>query len=331
MTLLQQPITERNRTLCIDSGWQCCVRPPASVEHPDQLTDDAAEWIPAEVPGTVASALQSAGRWDFAAPIDLDAFDWWFRTEFSAAASDSNHPRWLYFDGLATLAEVWLNGEPVLTTDNMFRSYRVDVSSMRQTSNELAIVFRSLKHDLQRKRPRPKWKTNLVQHQQLRWRRTSLLGRIPGWSPPVPPIGPWREIRLVTGPVQLQDRRISTRCDGGTGIVSVNARIIAGIPLSDAELHIGGSVHSLDIIETDCEIALSGEGASPIRPCGGRTRTARPNCCLAKSWSRRLIRNGIISRAATSAFATWKSTPATAVSESASTACRSSAAAPAGR
>ena len=33
-------------------------------------------------------------------------------------------------DGLATLADVWLNGRRLLVADNMFRAYRVDVSRL---------------------------------------------------------------------------------------------------------------------------------------------------------------------------------------------------------
>ena len=50
----------------------------------------------------------------------------------------------LCFDGLATLAEVWLNGQLLLTTDNMFRGYRVDVAPHLRAQNELVLGFRSL-------------------------------------------------------------------------------------------------------------------------------------------------------------------------------------------
>ena len=122
------------------------------------------------------------------------------------------------------MAEVWLNGDLLFTSDNMFRAYRVDISKLLLADNELVIGFRSISHDLQKKRSRPRWKTNLINHQQLRWRRTTLLGRIPGWSPPVPAIGPWRAIRIENSPVSLTGLRIQTRLDGSTGIVTIQAR-----------------------------------------------------------------------------------------------------------
>ena len=36
----------------------------------------------------------------------------------------------------------------------------------------------------------------MLEQQQLRWVRTTLLGRTPGWSPPAAPVGPWRDVWL---------------------------------------------------------------------------------------------------------------------------------------
>src|SRR4051794_17452787 len=98
------------------AAWQCCARPAGAVMHPDQL-HDVRDWLPAQVPGTTASALATAGRWSLDQPYDFDAADWWFRTTFRSPGSTCR----LRFDGLATLAEVWLNGERLAVSDNMFR------------------------------------------------------------------------------------------------------------------------------------------------------------------------------------------------------------------
>jgi beta-mannosidase len=139
------------------------------------------------------------------------------------------------------LAEIWLNGRLLLATDNMFRAYRLDIAPFLEPHNELVIGFRSLTRDHGRKRPRPRWKTYLVQHQQLRWRRTSLLGRIPGWSPPVPPVGPWRAVRLETAPVCVSDVRLSSALEGTTGVVALQARIHSAMPIDEARLRVAGN------------------------------------------------------------------------------------------
>jgi beta-mannosidase len=62
--------------------------------------------------------------------------------------------------------------------------------------NELVIRFHSLDRLVKAKRPRPRWKAPMIENQQLRWFRTTLLGRTPGWSPPAAAVGPWRDVWL---------------------------------------------------------------------------------------------------------------------------------------
>jgi beta-mannosidase len=78
----------------------------------------------------------------------------------------------------------------------MFRATRVEVDFAARETNRLAIRFRSLAPRSPRSGPRPRWKTALVKEQNLRWFRTTLLGRIPGWSPADRARGPWRAIAL---------------------------------------------------------------------------------------------------------------------------------------
>jgi beta-mannosidase len=228
------------------AAWSCCAQPPGAVTHPDQLFA-AADWLPATVPGTVAAALQANGRWDFDRPRELDAEDWWYRTTFEAPDLPAGMPCHLCLDGLATLAEVWLNGQRLLTTDNMFHAYRLNVGPYVRPRNELVLSFRSLTEDLKRKRPRPRWKTNLVSHQQLRWYRTSLLGRIPGWSPPVPPVGPWRAVRLDTRPFTVSELRLASRTEGGTGVVTLSARVEGTASPGRALLQVGDVATAVDV------------------------------------------------------------------------------------
>ena len=264
---LAEEIAERHDTAVINLGqWECCAQKPGSISHPDQL-EFCSDWLTATVPGTVASALAAADQWDFDHPQDIDSTDWWFRTSFSSSDESRRQSCILRLDGLATLAEVWLNGERLLTTDNMFRRYRIDVSSQLQSENELVIGFRSLAEDLKRKRTRPRWKTNLVNNQQLRWHRTTLQGRIPGWSPPAPAIGPWRQICLETGPILLDDLQLNSRLDGTTGIVAITARIACTASVRRVFLRIGSVVTPLSF-ETDTEmISVCGEARlSSVKP-----------------------------------------------------------------
>lgn len=231
--------------------WSCCSHRPGRITSPNQLDDVASEWLPAAVPGTVAQALADAGQWDMQRPPSIDDLDWWYRTAFTFPSDVVQCC--LCFDGLATLAEVWLNGELRLQTDNMFRSYRLDISTFLQPDNELVIGFRSLTANLQTKRPRPRWKTNLVNQQQLRWLRTNMLGRIPGWSPPVPTIGPWRSVRIESTEVIVSDQHIVTQVEGDVGVVSFEAKLYSTAPIGTLRLHVGTTETELtQLDDADC-------------------------------------------------------------------------------
>lgn len=204
----------------LTAGWSLAATTPGGVTTPQQLNAESLEWIPGIVPGTAAQALRESGKWDFDRPMDFDASDWWYQCRFNCDDASVGQRRFLCFDGLATLAEIWLNGELILHSGNMFQLHEVDVTRLLHASNDLAICFRSLNQALAERRPRPRWKTKLVSHQQLRWFRTTLLGRIPGWTPPVAPVGPWKFIRLESRyGVSLADFNIQTSLQGVTGIV----------------------------------------------------------------------------------------------------------------
>lgn len=171
---------------------------PGQFAAPPAEDDLAWEAIDALMP--VAAARRANGRWRLDdAPYRFDAQDWWFRLRFDAPAPAHGSTQVLGLDGLATLAEVWLNGRSLLQSDNMFVAHECDVTGSLQTgANELVMVFRALDAALAQARPRPRWRTPMVAHQQLRWFRTTLLGRTPGWSPPAAVVGPWRRVWLAT-------------------------------------------------------------------------------------------------------------------------------------
>ncbi len=211
----------------LTSGWEITHTPPDAVSGPGEALCQL-HWLPAPTLGTVAAILRDTGAWNFDTPRRFDAEDWWYRLRFAAADAAADGPRLLGFDGLATIADAWLNGEHLLASDNMFLSHAVPVQLRSETDNELLLRFRALDPLLQARRPRPRWRAPLVEHQQLRWFRTTLLGRIRGWCPPVAPVGPWRPIWLET--LRTLDHgtpSLRTRVKDGVGTVEVSCRIEA--------------------------------------------------------------------------------------------------------
>lgn len=210
---------EGNRRIAIVDDWELAAAPAGS------SIDDSAtwQWLPARVPGTAAAALSAAQQWDFESTRWLDAEDFWWRTQIDAAAGAAV----LGFDGLATLADVWLDRSLILSSNNMFVAHEVPV--LLHGKHELLIRCRALAPELARKRARPRWRVPMLEQQQLRWFRTSLLGRTPGWSPPCPPIGPWRSIwleerRFTVGDIELRSE-LTHSGDIDTGIVAIAATL----------------------------------------------------------------------------------------------------------
>ena len=176
-------------------------------------------WLPIPGPMTAAAALRELGQWSLdGPPRDFDAQDWWYAAHFDARAMDDAV---LGFDGLATSAEVWLNGTPLLNSSNMFVAHQVRAgTALRERGNELLFRFAALQPELARRRPRPRWRTPMVANQQLRWWRTTLLGRTPGWSPPCAPVGPWRDLWLSDE--ATASHRLVATVEGDDGVLALD-------------------------------------------------------------------------------------------------------------
>src|SRR5205814_6170331 len=213
----------------IPAGWE--VLPTGAGAYADPATLVGGDWLPATVPGTVAA---SARGWTGTPPAlsAPDGHDWWYRCSFTADVT-AGALATLHLDGLATIADVWLNGTYLHASRNMFLAHALDVTDRlrRGRSNDLVVRFAALAPLLAHRRPRPRWRTRLVAQQNLRWYRTTLLGRIPSWSPGPAPVGPWRPVVLtVAQRLSVARADVSTRLDGGTGIVdlAVAVRAAAG-------------------------------------------------------------------------------------------------------
>jgi beta-mannosidase len=231
-------VSEHQREL-LASGWEFCPVPADEITTPAALSAAALPWRSTRVPNTAAGSLRDLGEWDLSAPPRrFDAEDWWYRCRFAAPAGSARCV--LGFDGLATVADVWLNGEALFSSDNMFRVYEFAPTLAPQ--NELLLRFRSLDKLLTARRPRPRWRAPMIENQQLRWFRATPLGRTPGWSPPAAAVGPWGDIWLERRQgVELEDLGVRSSLQGDDGLIELEARILplAGCRLESARLVAG--------------------------------------------------------------------------------------------
>lgn len=145
----QQPLPPE--TIRLDGGWSFA-------------ESRSGKWLSAEVPGTVHQDLLRHGllpdpfygtneqkiQW-------VESKDWEYKTSFPLDESQcSRQAACLVFEGLDTYADVYLNGALILSSDNMFKGYSIEVKDMlRKGENRLHVVFRSPV-----RKTLPQWETN---------------------------------------------------------------------------------------------------------------------------------------------------------------------------
>ena len=270
--------------IALTTGWELARCAPRAITSPASWASASPlEFQPAPVPGTAAQVL-GAGP-------ELADRDHWYRCRFRVAPNRARRTL-LCFDGLATFAEVWLNGLPLLRSDNMFVAHALDVSTVLAPENEIAIVFRALGPILRERRPRGRWPVPLVTEKNLRFVRTTLLGHMPGFCPPTLPVGPWRGVRLVQqGDFGLWHVRLLPHWNGTAGELEVALHLVAtqSARIESAEVLVAGTRFSLDCsAETAGIVVVSGRGAIPnvepwwphthgaprLYPASARLRTA---------------------------------------------------------
>ena len=223
----------------LDRDWQLVSGPAGAWGAPADIPTST-ERLEARVPGTVAATLAAHGRWSLDAPTPLHDRDHWYLTRLTVAGR-----RILRLEGLATIAEVFLDGEMILASDTMFRAHEVEIDA--RPGAELAIVFRALTRYLDGVKPkRARWRSTLVPEQRLRAVRTTLLGHMPGWCPPVDAVGPWRPISLIDPAcAPLVDARLTTDFDG------LDGHLIARLTLRP-----GATPAEVRLFCADCETTL---------------------------------------------------------------------------
>lgn len=233
---------EGDQETALGEGWEATATAPGAIATPGEL--EPLELRPARVPGTAAAVLRDAAQDPDRRGERPDDEDWWFRTRFDADRSAGAEEVVLELDGIATVSEVFLNGERILESSSMFAEHSIDVGTRLRGDNELAICCRALTPLLaERRRPRARWRTRLVSEGNLRFFRTMILGRAPGFAPGPAAVGPWRPIRLRRrAAVAVEELRLRPRLDGEQGVLGVEVRVrtLDGDPADAIEVELSG-------------------------------------------------------------------------------------------
>lgn len=126
---------------------------------------------------------------------------WSYERTFEVEASFLESKRaQLRFDGLDTLATVFLNGKLLGRTDNMFRSWEFDVESvLKAGSNRISIRFESAtRYCEQKQQGHFLWHTGIDHHRLSggNWLRKEQSNFGWDWGPMIVTAGVWRSVRI---------------------------------------------------------------------------------------------------------------------------------------
>jgi beta-mannosidase len=190
---------------------------------------DAADSIPATVPGCIHTDLMAAGK--IPDPYFRDneqgvqwvsEKSWVYRRTFDVPAETLQFNQVLLrCEGLDTLASIKINGQEAGTADNMFRLWEFDVKgALRAGENAIQITFRSplpIMREQEAKRPLYEW-IGSHEPQGRAWVRKEPCNFGWDWGPVLITCGIWRGISLealnharLQDVLILQDHSVSNR------------------------------------------------------------------------------------------------------------------------
>ncbi len=243
--------------LTLSDGWRLASSAPGG-ERP---AEGSPQWCAVTVPGTVVSAICRDWADAERKSQELESRDWVYRCALPEVRREGPAECWLHIGRLVPVADVYLGDRLLLRSENAFLRHAVLLEAPPEKGEPLTIVCRSWASLLAQRRPRPRWKTPMVDHQGMRFVRAPLLGHMRGWTPPVPMIG-------VLDPVVLERRSllslrrvsVDTKLHGSVGWVHVEvaARILGDASVFGAVLRVGA--HSSPL-----EHQLNGDGEFEVR------------------------------------------------------------------
>ena len=127
-------------------------QPETPVTSPDEMKSVSFKTIPAQVPGNVELDLLAAGLirdpmkganvWDMRR---YEGHQWCFIRSFQTPEWKQGQKVLLWFGGIDCLADIWLNGTKVGSTENMLIEHSFDVTGLleKNKENELQVIIRS--------------------------------------------------------------------------------------------------------------------------------------------------------------------------------------------
>ncbi len=194
----------------LDGQWQMV----ESGSESDRLSGGWQDTIPVIVPGSVHSALQTAGRIpdpkfgrNDQIAHDMSFKTWWYRKEFTRPQGTGRMN--LVFDGVAIRCTVWLNGELLGKHDGMFGGPKFDITNKLKDNNTLTVKID----------PAP---GNPKDWNNSGWMQTVVFNNVWGWHySSIPPAGIWQSVRIESTPTVEIESPFVAATDALKGIVDL--------------------------------------------------------------------------------------------------------------
>ncbi|GAB3999972.1 hypothetical protein GCM10029992_30390 [Glycomyces albus] len=223
------------------------------------------EGLPANVPGSVHTALLEAGlipdpyvdrnerdlSW-------IGRTDWTYRTAFEYRAEPRDGVE-LCFDGLDTVARVTLNGRVLGETANMHRRYRFDArEAIRDGANELEVAFTSPYAYAEAQRDRLGDRPNSYAPEPNNFIRKAPSDFGWDWGPNLAGAGIWRPVRLETWNIARIDQVVPrVGVEDGRGAVELEVRLHRAVD-TDVDLHcsVGDAERTVRIAADETEAVV---------------------------------------------------------------------------
>lgn len=164
------------------------------------------EFLPASVPGSVYHDLMQNGKMDdpfwrdnFPKALKRMDHDYEYKTEFAAdKALLKSDAVLLRFEGIDTVADVFLNGEKLGHTENMHRTFEFEVKDLlKEEGNELRVLLHSPTRFI-----KEEYKHNIADGSEeamvgfANLRKTHCMFGW-DWGPRLPDAGLWRPVKLL--------------------------------------------------------------------------------------------------------------------------------------
>lgn len=192
-------------------------------EHSD--SDEWTDAIPADVPGSVHTALIANGQLDdpYYALNDEQAReasfqDYWFRTTFNMAPENMGKVM-LKFEGICESGTVYLNGKELGSHVGMFGGPDFDISDkVLEGENTLIVHLNQAPNRKRKPGEMPTFFGGGNPWLNLGWVDTVVFNNTFGWHyANIPPLGIWQSVKLdITPEVEIKNPFIATKTTGGT-------------------------------------------------------------------------------------------------------------------